>query len=99
MDEKLAQPTGFVAGSKALDTLDRLITSTESFFHPSNSGPYTISVGFLKILLCTVLTAAVQLTSFLQYLAAFFCQRMREEEQASCRTPIVCTNLSKRAVY
>ncbi|KAJ6574754.1 hypothetical protein B0H19DRAFT_932973 [Mycena capillaripes] len=70
-DDKLAQPTGFVAGSKALDTLDRLVTSTESFFHPSNSGPYTIS-----------------LTSFLQYLAAFFCQRMREEEQASCRTPI-----------
>ncbi|KAF7339947.1 hypothetical protein MVEN_01912400 [Mycena venus] len=70
-DAKLAQPTGFVAGSKALDTLDRLITSTESFFHPSNSGPYTIA-----------------LTSFLQYLAAFFCQRLREEEQASCRTPV-----------
>lgn len=45
-DGKLMQPTGFVAGSKALDTLDRLITSTESFFHPSNSGPYTVSVGF-----------------------------------------------------
>ncbi|KAJ6501707.1 hypothetical protein C8R47DRAFT_1108448 [Mycena vitilis] len=70
-NEKLAQPIGFVAGSKALDTLDRLITSTESFFHPSNSGPYTIS-----------------LTSFLQYLAAFFCQRVCEEEQASCRTPV-----------
>ncbi|KAJ6519492.1 hypothetical protein C8R45DRAFT_852433 [Mycena sanguinolenta] len=70
-DEKLPQPTGFVAGSKALDTLDRLITSTESFFHPSNSGPYT-----------------VMLTSFLQYLTAFFCQRTREEEQASCRTPV-----------
>ncbi|KAJ6604293.1 hypothetical protein DFH09DRAFT_1300536 [Mycena vulgaris] len=69
-DGKIMQPTGFVAGSKALDTLDRLITSTESFFHPSNSGPYTIS-----------------LTSFLQYLAAFFCQRMREEEQESCITP------------
>ncbi|KAJ7462735.1 armadillo-type protein [Mycena galericulata] len=69
-DGKLMQPTGFVAGSKALDTLDRLITSTETFFHPSNSGPYTIS-----------------LTSFLQYLSAFFCQRMREEEQGSCVTP------------
>ncbi|KAJ7129977.1 hypothetical protein C8R43DRAFT_1025251 [Mycena crocata] len=69
-NEKLVQPTGFVAGSKALDTLDRLITSTESFFHPSNSGPYTIS-----------------LTAFMQYLSAFFCQRMREEEQESCRTP------------
>ncbi|KAJ7785950.1 hypothetical protein B0H16DRAFT_1488659 [Mycena metata] len=70
-DGRLAPPMGFVAGSKALDTLDRLITSTESFFHPSNSGPYTIA-----------------LTSFLQYLAAFFCQRTREEEQGSCRTPV-----------
>ncbi|KAF7310620.1 hypothetical protein HMN09_00604800 [Mycena chlorophos] len=61
---------GFVAGSKALDTLDRIITSLESFFHPSNSGSYTIG-----------------LTSFLQYLSAFFCQRMREEEQPSCATP------------
>ena len=38
------QKTGFIAGSKALDFLDRLITSTESFFHPSNSGPWTLSV-------------------------------------------------------
>ncbi|KAJ7225864.1 hypothetical protein GGX14DRAFT_422660 [Mycena pura] len=71
VDSKLEQPTGFVAGSKALDTLDRMITSVESFFHPSNSGPYTLS-----------------LTSFLQYLSAFFCQRTREEEQASCPTPV-----------
>ncbi|KAJ7630604.1 hypothetical protein FB45DRAFT_746590 [Roridomyces roridus] len=69
-DGKILQPTGYLAGSKALDTLDRLITSTESFFHPSNSGPYTIA-----------------LTSFLQYLSAFFCQRIREEEQESCVTP------------
>lgn len=33
---------GYKAGSRALDSLDRLITSTESFFHPSNSGPWTI---------------------------------------------------------
>ncbi|GLB36441.1 putative protein with domain of unknown function (DUF3437) [Lyophyllum shimeji] len=32
---------GYVAGSKALDSLDRIITSTESFFHPSNFGPWT----------------------------------------------------------
>ncbi|KAH7883839.1 hypothetical protein F5I97DRAFT_1969128 [Phlebopus sp. FC_14] len=34
--------TGYLGGSKALDSLDRLITSTESFFHPSNSGPWTM---------------------------------------------------------
>ncbi|KAG6866845.1 hypothetical protein C0991_008781 [Blastosporella zonata] len=32
---------GYVAGSKALDSLDRIITSTESFFHPSNFGQWT----------------------------------------------------------
>jgi hypothetical protein len=35
---------GYRAGSRALDSLDRLVTSTESFFHPSNSGPWTILV-------------------------------------------------------
>ncbi|KAK7468647.1 Proteasome activator BLM10 [Stygiomarasmius scandens] len=32
---------GYPAGSRALDTLEKLITSTESFFHPSNSGQWT----------------------------------------------------------
>lgn len=36
--------TGFLAGSRALDSLDKLITSTESYFHPSNSGHWTFSV-------------------------------------------------------
>ncbi|EIN13635.1 hypothetical protein PUNSTDRAFT_94829 [Punctularia strigosozonata HHB-11173 SS5] len=36
--------SGYLAGSKALDSLDRLITSTESFFHPSNSGPWTLAL-------------------------------------------------------
>ncbi|KAG9009627.1 hypothetical protein FRB90_008255, partial [Tulasnella sp. 427] len=31
----------FLAGSKALDSLDRLITSVETFFHPSNFGAWT----------------------------------------------------------
>lgn len=39
-----ARQEGFLAGSKAMDSLDRLITSTESFFHPSNSGLWTMSV-------------------------------------------------------
>ncbi|TDL28791.1 hypothetical protein BD410DRAFT_863415 [Rickenella mellea] len=35
---------GYLAGSQALDSLDRLITSTESFFHPSNSGPWSLNL-------------------------------------------------------
>jgi Proteasome-substrate-size regulator, mid region len=41
------QQTGFLAGSRALDSLDRLITSTESFFHPSNSGQWTLNVSLI----------------------------------------------------
>lgn len=36
--------TGYLAGSRALDSLDKLITSTESYFHPSNSGHWTLAV-------------------------------------------------------
>lgn len=35
---------GYIAGSKAVDSLDRLMTSIESFFHPSNSGTWTLAV-------------------------------------------------------
>ncbi|ETW87560.1 hypothetical protein HETIRDRAFT_469691 [Heterobasidion irregulare TC 32-1] len=35
---------GYLAGSRALDSLDRLMISTESFFHPSNHGLWSISL-------------------------------------------------------
>ncbi|KXN83586.1 Proteasome activator complex subunit 4 [Leucoagaricus sp. SymC.cos] len=39
----------YLAGSKALDSFARLIASTESFFHPSNSGTWTEDLSaFLK---------------------------------------------------
>ncbi|KAJ7630634.1 hypothetical protein FB45DRAFT_1027837 [Roridomyces roridus] len=31
----------YLAGCKALESLSQIIASTESFFHPSNSGPFT----------------------------------------------------------
>lgn len=34
----------YLAGSKALDSLARMIMSTESFFHPNNSGTWTADV-------------------------------------------------------
>lgn len=36
--------TGYLAGCRALDSLARMIASTESFFHPSNSGSWTADV-------------------------------------------------------
>jgi len=41
---KLPTQTGYIAGSKAMESLHRLITSIESFFHPSNTGLWTLSV-------------------------------------------------------
>jgi proteasome activator subunit 4 len=39
----------YLAGSKALDSLARLIASTEGFFHPSNSGAWTSDVGTVHL--------------------------------------------------
>ncbi|KAH9487110.1 Proteasome activator complex subunit 4 [Psilocybe cubensis] len=42
-------PRTYLAGSKALDSLARMIASTESFFHPSNSGTWTADLSaFIK---------------------------------------------------
>lgn len=38
------KPKMFLGGSKALDSLARLIASTEHFFHPANSGSWTSDV-------------------------------------------------------
>lgn len=34
--------TRYLAGSWSLDSLERLITSTETYFHPSNAGVWTL---------------------------------------------------------
>ena len=39
-----SRQVGYLAGSKAMESLDKFITSTESFFHPSNSGMWSLSV-------------------------------------------------------
>jgi len=38
----------YLAGSKALDSFTQLIVSTESFFHPLNSGSWTEDVSLLS---------------------------------------------------
>lgn len=39
----------YLAGSKALDSLAKMIASTEAFFHPSNSGSWTADVSLLRL--------------------------------------------------
>jgi proteasome activator subunit 4 len=39
------QAIGYLAGSKALDSLEKLITSTETLFHPSTSSTSSSNVG------------------------------------------------------
>lgn len=41
---KWEPPKLYLGGSKALDSLARLIASTEHFFHPTNSGSWTSDV-------------------------------------------------------
>jgi proteasome activator subunit 4 len=58
----------YVGGSKALDSLVKLIASTESFFHPSNSGAWTTDVCPMsyitpRSLLCVWRWASYALTS------------------------------------
>ncbi|KAH8835430.1 hypothetical protein DL96DRAFT_1675460 [Flagelloscypha sp. PMI_526] len=43
-EQKDSTKPGSIAGSQALDTLEKLITSTESFFHPSNSGHWSLGL-------------------------------------------------------
>lgn len=43
-DQGHQAPRRYLAGCKALDSLARMIASTESFFHPSNSGSWTTDV-------------------------------------------------------
>lgn len=87
-------PTGFLAGSRALDALDKLITSTESFFHPSNSGPWTLVVSVLRNACIDAHNSMLQLTLFLHRVTAEFSKRWKEEQEQSCRTPIVGVSLS-----
>lgn len=78
---------GYLAGSRALDSLERLLTSTESFFHPSNSGSWSQPVCSIHVLYLA--HSKLQLTLFLQHLTTEFCRRVREEEKDDCKTPVV----------
>lgn len=84
-----SQQNGYLEGSKAMDYLDKLITSLESFFHPSNYGQWSLAVSGTYFSCRQVLIHVGQLANFIQRLAAEFGKRWKEEEQFSCRTPKV----------
>lgn len=81
--EFLAAPLGtrghsrtYLGGSKALDSLARLIASTESFFHPSNSGTWTndVRLDFLHKM-SPMIDGSFQLTAFIKYVVYDFNKR------------------------
>lgn len=97
----------YLAGSRALDSLTRLIASTESFFHPSNSGAWTADV-------CSIFNVSAQadlllkLSAFIKYIVYDFNKRRfrvvpvdlvvissstgwHEEQRPDCKTPNVRT--------
>jgi hypothetical protein len=78
-------PHAYLGGSKALDSLARMIASTEQFFHPSNSGSWTADVSLIaccrEIASLTVMTS--QLSAFIKYIVYDFNKRT---------TPFSCEN-------
>jgi proteasome activator subunit 4 len=71
--------TGYLAGCRALDSLARMIASTESFFHPSNSGSWTADVCIDHVFngRLSELIVIFQLSAFLKYIVYDFNKRKR----------------------
>jgi proteasome activator subunit 4 len=66
--------TGYLAGCRALDSLARMIASTESFFHTSNSGSWTadVCIDYLFVGRLPELIVIFQLSAFLKYIVYDF---------------------------
>jgi proteasome activator subunit 4 len=78
--------TGYLAGCKALDSLARMIASTESFFHPSNSGSWTadVCINHWFNWCLSKLIVIFQLSAFLKYIVYDFNKRKRASFLTSC---------------
>ena len=79
----------YLAGSKALDSLSRMIISTESFFHPSNSGTWTADLSaFIKYLTAEFnKREANLLVPRPYYILTHSSTGWHEERQPDCKTP------------
>ena len=70
------KPSAYLGGSKALDSLARMIASTESFFHPTNAGDWTADVGAQSLFVVRALfNAYPQLSAFIKYIVLDFNKR------------------------
>ena len=78
--------TGYLAGCRALDSLARMIASTESFFHPSNSGSWTADVCIDHVFngRLSELIAIFQLSAFLKYIVYDFNKRKQASFLTLC---------------
>ncbi len=65
----------YMAGSKALDSLVKMVASTESFFHPSNSGAWTADVSIPSVSHFALANMPKQLSAFLKYVVYEFNKR------------------------
>ena len=65
---------GYLAGCRALDSLAHLIASTESFFHPNNSGSWTADVSLFLFLPLRISSHSFdyKLSAFLKHLVYEF---------------------------
>lgn len=81
----------YLAGCKALDSLAKLIASTEGFFHPTNSGSWTNDVCISQSLDPTLLlTIWLQLSAFVKYVVFDFNKRK------TMSLPLTCNRSLKR---
>ena len=78
--------TGYLAGCRALDSLARMIASTESFFHPSNSGSWTADVCIDHVFngRLSYLIVIFQLSAFLKYIVYDFNKSKRASFLTLC---------------
>lgn len=85
--DESAQQSGFLAGSHALDSLDKLITSTESYFHPSNYGHWTLAASSFIVYLVRVWLTIITADELLATLVCGIHQTLERGAAANLQDP------------
>ncbi|KAG8905939.1 hypothetical protein FRB99_007944 [Tulasnella sp. 403] len=101
MSKENSGQKGYLAGSKALDSLDRLITSVETFFHPSNYGAWTFALTAFVQRLATEFSTRwhdEQLPSCRTPVAQRLTPAIKRSVVEVLRTPVLLAMFSKDAL-